>query len=115
MAENIVSDVKNLADVGFLFVFGLASMYALFILSKYIARILEAKDRELADERKQRENLALQTLKVVENNTEAFRSLLSQLTDFMQEGRLHHKEVTGHLINLVEQKGFTQKPMRRIK
>ena len=108
-------NIQRLADVGFLFVFALAALYGAVMLAKYVAKILESKDKLIEAQTEKREELVAQTIKVIENNTDAFRTLIAQLTDFMQEGRVHHKEVTGHLINLVEQRGFTQKPLRRVR
>lgn len=108
-------NLQHLADVGFLFVFGLAALFGAAMLAKYVAKILESKDKLIEAQTEKREELLEQTLDVIKNNTEAFRTLIGQLTEFMQEGRVHHKEVTGHLLNLVEQRGFTQKPLRRVK
>lgn len=105
-----LSGIKTLADTGFTFIFGLAALYASGLLAKYITKSIDQKEKQIAEERQARDALSKQTLEVVRNNTDGFRELISKLTDFMQEGRLHHKEVMTHLAHLASDNGFTQKP-----
>jgi hypothetical protein len=113
--QETTAHFKEISEIGFTLVFAVVALYGVALLGKYFMRLLEQKEQQIKDEREARDKLTYQTLEVVKNNTEGFREMVGKLTEFMQEGRVHHKEVTGHLLTLVEQRGFTQKPLRRVK
>jgi hypothetical protein len=110
-----VDSIKTLTDTGFTFIFGMVALYAASILARYITKSLEQKENQITEERKARDELSHQTLEVVRNNTEGFREMVGKLTDFMQEGRTHHKEVMSHLAHITSDRGFNQqvKPNRK--
>jgi hypothetical protein len=115
MAEILSIDgLKTLTDVGFSFVFGIVALYGAGMLAKYIAHILDKKDIQLIEERKAREELSMQVLNVVNRNTDGFKEMVMKLTDFMQEGRVHHSSVMSQLVDLKDRReGFTQKALRK--
>jgi hypothetical protein len=110
-----IAHFKEISEIGFTLVFAVAALYGVALLGKYFMKLLEQKEQQIRDEREARDKLTYQTLEVVRNNTDGFREMVTKLTDFMQEGRTHHKEVITHLSNISSANSFSQKPLRRVK